>query len=143
MTNAAGAVRMQWQPITLTSITNGGTAQIDLQINTDGSISKFANSGGGSSVIEGPDSWKLPLAAGYGLTYYARWNQPPGGGGLLNGSSPAGGTWTALNISPVFQSVQSAVGSRAGSVSIEIASDAAGANVVATYLLTFITTRSS
>ena len=146
MTGSVGALlaKPQWQPITLTSITGGGiTAQIDLQINTDGSIGLFATSTGGSSVIAGPDSWRLPLSGGYGLSYYARWNQPPGGGSLLNGTSPAGGVWTALNTGPVFQSVQPAIGARAGSVSIEVASDAAGANIVATFLLSFTCQRVS
>ena len=103
----------------------GGPSSGIVQVNSTGAITLSASSGGPTS---GPSNWYTPTLTGAGAGYWVRFT-------LTAGTVTAGTTGAWINLSAsasLTKSVASGTGSASATFTIEIASDVAGANILAT-----------
>ena len=103
----------------------GGPSSGIVQVNSTGAMTLSASSSGPTS---GPSNWYAPTSTGVGSFYWARFT-------LTAGTFTSGTTGTWINLSAgasVTKSVASGTGSASATFTIEIASDAAGTNILAT-----------
>ncbi len=100
-----------------------GTAQVqvDLDENGDGGYDNF---GGATSF-----PWFDPNSTGIGANYWVRMTVNSGTGGTFTGST---GTWLSLSTARTWTLSRNTVGNGTRNVTLEIATDSGGTNVVAT-----------
>jgi hypothetical protein len=111
---------------------------------TDGTlVGGQGGPGGGFTDNATGKNWFLPTTAGAGAFYWIRAT-------LLSGSTPstgpALGAWVQLNTTPTWgynSGTGGAASTREGQLTVHIASDAAGANILGTGTLTFAASRES
>lgn len=87
----------------------------------------FTSNGLYSSTGEVDVNWYLPTTAAIGNGYWVRAN--------ITGDAPAGpasGAWSQLNINRTWSLSQSSVGTKTCTLSLAIATDAGGTNIIAT-----------
>lgn len=120
-------------PFTAINKTKAGTGPqtMTVTVNTDGTITYTASSTGSGST-----SWGAPTTSGIGSLYWVRFTLTSGDALSSNGAS----TWTQLSTGRSFARQASLSGdSFSSTVTIELATDSGGANVVATWTGNVIT----
>jgi|GEM_PF-6890081 len=99
-----------------------GPAAVSFLMYADGTMAAT----GANSALDAP-TWLTPVEAGVGAGYWVRLT-------VTSGATPSGssaGTWISLAATLSWSWTRSTVGSTTAVVTLEIASDAAGATVVA------------
>lgn len=98
------------------------TASASITVNSDGTISYTGN------TSSGPTKWFNPPLAGVGNRYWVRLTL--GTIPAADGGSASAGVWLALSSNRTWTWSLATIATKAGSGTIAIASDAAGANIV-------------
>jgi hypothetical protein len=120
---------------------NGGGADItspystscSVTLNTDGTLTWGHNSNGAWSGLDASfANWVSPTLTGAGDNYWVRGTVTSGSPGMTSGTS---GSWLALSSAQSWTFSRSTLGQTLGVYTLEVASDAAGANIVSTNAL--------
>lgn len=110
-----------------------GAVSVSITLNSDGTITG-SHTGAAGTVNDTATgkNWYMPTTPGVGSSHWCRFTT------LLSGQTPSAGaalgTWVPVNTAWTYQAPAGAAGtssSRAGSLRIDIATDAGGANIVA------------
>jgi hypothetical protein len=102
-------------------VASPGTATSSIRLNDDGSIT-YA-----TGTTNPAGAWFTPTTGGVGASYWAR--VTVNAGALSSGTA---GSWVAISSAPLWSRIRSGIGSDQVDFTLQIASDAAGTNIVAT-----------
>ena len=107
-----------------------GTATATTALQTDGSVTHATSSQPGTFL-----NWYLPNTGGIGSSFWVRAT-------IISGTFTSGtaGSWLQLNAARTWTRNQLVVGAASVQFTLELASDAAGANIVATCTCTLTAT---
>lgn len=103
-------------------------ANAGISLQTDGTVSLNA----GNTVAPTTLAWYTPTVAGIGSSYWARAT-------IVSGSFSSGsgtGSWIAISGAPGWNRNRTTIGTTSVTFTLEIASDAGGANIVASATIT-------
>lgn len=107
-------------------LSEGFAITVSMSIQSDGAITATTNGDMVTDTING-DLWFTPVTPGIGANYWVRATVTSG-----SFSSGIAGTWLNLGTSRSWSRSQNSIGSSTVQFTIDIASDSAGSNIVAT-----------
>jgi hypothetical protein len=106
---------------------SGTTAQARLNFLPDGTVTKTTTGTAGGS--NGSSNWWLPTTAGVGSTFYVRFTATSGTWNDSTGGSIASGAWVAMGAG-LFVGQTHTTLTVSCTFNVDIATDAAGANII-------------
>lgn len=118
-----GPLNQSFTAWSVIATTIGGSSTASLRFNSNGTVTYTATASGTGS---GSSNWYIPTTAGAGNSYYIRGT--PTSGTFTSGPT----TWTSMSGSPQFILTRVATGQSTVEFTVDIATDAAGVNIVFT-----------